>query len=79
MRILSVIQRAGFQLWHETLGRREADGTLSILRGLEDFREHLGGELTITLVTAPGQAREVHEIDPAAVVAAVTELEAMSR
>lgn len=79
MRILSVIRRAGFQLWHETLGRREADGKLSILRGLEDFREHLGGELTITLVTSPGSAVEVHQMDPAAVVAAVTALAAMPR
>lgn len=78
-RILSLIERAGFQLWHDELAAREPDGQLSVLRGLEDFREHLGGELTITLVTAPGCAREVHEMDAATVAAAISELEARCR
>ena len=32
--------------------------------GLEEFREHLGGELTIMLLEKIGQGIEVHEIDP---------------
>jgi 3-dehydroquinate synthase len=74
-RFLTLIEAAGFRLWHEALAAREPDGKLSVLRGLEDFREHLGGELTITLVTAPGRAVEVHEMDSTAVEAAVRELE----
>jgi 3-dehydroquinate synthase len=73
-RILSLIVRAGFHLWHEKLAAREPDGTLSVLRGLEEFREHLGGELTITLVTAPGRAVDVHEMDGAIVREAIREL-----
>jgi 3-dehydroquinate synthase len=75
-RILALIEKAGFRLWHDELTAREPDGKLSVLRGLEDFREHLGGELTITLVTAPGKAVEVHEMDSALVEAAIEELEA---
>lgn len=77
-RILTLIERAGFRLWHDELAAREPDGELSVLRGLEDFREHLGGELTITLVTAPGRALEVHEIDSTTVREAIDELRARS-
>ncbi|HEX2750583.1 MAG TPA: 3-dehydroquinate synthase [Verrucomicrobiales bacterium] len=77
-RILTLIENAGFHLWHRELTAREPDGKLSVLRGLEDFREHLGGELTITLVTAPGKAMEVHEMDGALVEAAISELEVRS-
>ncbi|GBF06277.1 3-dehydroquinate synthase, aroB [Deinococcus aerius] len=35
----------------------------SVLSGLNEFREHLGGRLTIPLLTAIGQATEVHEMD----------------
>jgi 3-dehydroquinate synthase len=75
-RILTLIERAGFRPWHDELATRKPDGKLSVLRGLEDFREHLGGELTITLVTAPGKAVEVHEMDSTLVEAAIGELEA---
>ncbi len=33
------------------------------LRGLEEFREHLGGELTITLLRDIGVGEEVHQMD----------------
>jgi len=31
--------------------------------GLNEFREHLGGRLTIMLLEAIGKGKEVHEID----------------
>ncbi len=34
-----------------------------LLQGLEEFREHLGGKLTITLLNDIGQGVEVHEMD----------------
>jgi 3-dehydroquinate synthase len=73
-RILTLIEAAGFRLWHDSLEAREPDGQPCVLRGLEEFREHLGGELTITLVTAPGCAVEVHEMDHGCVARAIAEL-----
>ncbi|WP_019588774.1 3-dehydroquinate synthase [Deinococcus apachensis] len=35
----------------------------SVLSGLNEFREHLGGRLTIPLLTHIGRATEVHEMD----------------
>ena len=78
-RILTLITRAGFHLWHDELTASGPDGKPGILRGLEEFREHLGGQLTITLVTAPGSAVEVHEMDSDLVLAAIEELRARSR
>lgn len=68
------LQAAGFVLWHATLARREADGRLALLRGLEDFREHLGGELCVTMPDGLGRKFEVHELDPALVEEAVRRL-----
>ncbi|MNR16802.1 3-dehydroquinate synthase [compost metagenome] len=60
-RVIAVIQALGFELTHPLL-QVEGDNS-PILRGLEEFREHLGGQLTITLLTALGKGEEVHEID----------------
>jgi len=42
-----------------------------VLQGLRDFREHLGGELTITLLAEIGTGLEVHEMDEALVAEAI--------
>lgn len=70
-RVAALLEELGFVLWHPALERRNHLGQLEILQGLEDFREHLGGELTITLLEAIGVGREVHRIENANVVAAL--------
>jgi len=45
------------------------------LEGLEEFREHLGGELTITLLKDIGQAVEVSEMNLPKVLNAIYELQ----
>jgi 3-dehydroquinate synthase len=62
-RIYSLLERLGFKLWHPAIEMRNADGVLEVLKGLHDFREHLGGELTITLLERNGVGVEVHEMD----------------
>ncbi|MBR1218296.1 3-dehydroquinate synthase [Bradyrhizobium sp. U87765 SZCCT0131] len=62
-RVLRLLQRLGFTLWHERLLQRDAAGRLALLQGLVDFREHLGGELTVTLLAEIGRGVEVHAID----------------
>ena len=66
-RIEAVLGRLGLPRWHDQLVAEGAGGRRKLLAGLEDFREHLGGELTITLVTGIGRAIEVHEMDEPAV------------
>ncbi|MDM8539047.1 3-dehydroquinate synthase, partial [Desulfobacterales bacterium HSG17] len=35
----------GFPIWNELLKQKNKDGSLEIIKGLEEFREHLGGQL----------------------------------
>ncbi len=64
-RIIDLLVAVGFDLWAPELARHhdtpDADGC--VLRGLEEFREHLGGSLTIMLLGGIGQPFDVHEID----------------
>ena len=70
-RVHKLLARLGFELWHDALLSRREDGRLMVLQGLEDFRQHLGGELTVTLLEAVGRGVEVHEVDPQLVEAAI--------
>ena len=63
LRICALLEYLGFDLWHPALERSGASGEWTILEGLRDFQEHLGGELTITLLGGIGIGVEVHEID----------------
>lgn len=69
--IESLIAALGLPLWHQALELRDADGRAAVLAGLEEFREHLGGELTITLLEGIGRGVEVHAIDTGLMLAAI--------
>jgi 3-dehydroquinate synthase len=58
------------------LSRRDAKGILLVLRGLEEFREHLGGELSLTLLRGLGHGVEVREVEEAALLRALDWLRA---
>src|SRR3984885_5608565 len=62
-RVIRVLKRLGFALWHDALRQKNAKGQHSLLQGLADFQEHLGGELTIALLADIGRGVEVHEMN----------------
>lgn len=62
-RAIRLLKRLGFVLWNDRLTLENERGRLALLQGLADFREHLGGELTITLLEGIGCGIEVHEMD----------------
>jgi 3-dehydroquinate synthase len=66
-RICALLEYLGFTLWHPALAKPGPDGKWAVLAGLDEFREHLGGELTITLLAGIGTGVEVHEMDTARV------------
>jgi 3-dehydroquinate synthase len=74
-RILTLLTRSGFQLWDETLALCGCDGRPAILDGLAEFREHLGGELTITLLKDVGEGFEAHAMDESLIGDAVERLQ----
>jgi 3-dehydroquinate synthase len=64
-RVLKVIEGLELPVWHEALELRDSKGRRCVFNGLEEFREHLGGELTVLLLKEPGVGVDVHEIDEA--------------
>ncbi len=73
-RILTSMQTCGLPIWDELLASRTAAGELAVLGGLSQFREHLGGTLTVTLPQGIGHRVEVHHMNPGLVEEAVAEL-----
>ena len=58
-RILALLQKLGFDLFASELLRLDAEHQPMILKGLEEFREHLGGQLTLTMLRGLGAGVEV--------------------
>jgi 3-dehydroquinate synthase len=58
---LATLQNLQLPIWHLGL---DAD---AIFDGLEEFRQHLGGRLTVTLIEDVGRPIDVHSIDHAAI------------
>ena len=54
--VVDVLERLGFRLWDDQLENPE------LFDGIDEFREHLGGELTVTLLEGAGRGLEVHEL-----------------
>jgi len=73
-RVLQLLETLGFELFASELLHVNSQNSLLILDGLEEFREHLGGELTITLLKQIGKGFEIHEMHLPKVVEALYEL-----
>jgi len=64
-RVLGTLKKLGFTLHVPALTEQlhQPDHPNCVFKGLTEFREHLGGELTITLIEGIGQGIEVHQVD----------------
>jgi 3-dehydroquinate synthase len=60
-RILHLLLKAGFEITHPLLDIQNESS--EILKGLEEFREHLGGQLTVMLLADIGSGVEVHDLN----------------
>ena len=68
------LQTLGFTLRHPLL--RGAD---ALLAGLEEFRQHLGGELTVSMLEGIARPIDVHAIDGAAMRHAIASVASLAR
>ncbi|MHA8051398.1 3-dehydroquinate synthase [Aquirufa sp. ROCK-SH2] len=59
-RVLDLIKKLGFEISHPALAENDK---INLFKGLQEFQEHLGGELTITILEKLGKGKEVHEMD----------------
>jgi 3-dehydroquinate synthase len=74
-RILALLEQLGFDLFANELLNVDAEKHLLVLKGLEEFREHLGGELTVTLLQGIGAGIEVHEMNLPKLIEGIYELQ----
>lgn len=77
--VLDLIAGLGLPLWDDALDARGDDDRRLVLAGLDEFREHLGGELTVTLLRGIGHGFEVNEMDEALIEEALARLREASR
>jgi 3-dehydroquinate synthase len=70
-RVIDLLVRLGFNLYAPELDINNGD---SLIQGLEEFREHLGGQLTLILPTTIGQSTQVHELSKDVVIKVTAEL-----
>ena len=59
--IVGVLKSLGFSITHPLMDIQNKESP--VLKGLNEFREHLGGRLTIMLLASVGKGEEVHELD----------------
>ncbi len=77
--VLRLLERLGLSLWDETLELVGAGGRPRILDGLTEFREHLGGELSITFLAKIGWGIEAHSVSEDLVLEAMEALRHRAR
>ncbi|MDX1679407.1 MAG: 3-dehydroquinate synthase [Akkermansiaceae bacterium] len=62
-RVLAVIQALGLPIHHPGLNWTDEGGERRVFEGIHEFREHLGGELTVLMLADIGKGVDVHDID----------------
>lgn len=66
LRVLNCLRNLGLTLDHPALHE-----TAALLSGLEEFRQHLGGRLTLTMIPEIGRKIDVHEVDHSLMLKAI--------
>ncbi len=76
-RILRLLSALGFAVYtcELSLYLHDQRDTRCIFTGLQEFREHLGGQLTIPLLERIGRGIEVHEMDEETMIRSIALLE----
>ncbi|RPJ35745.1 MAG: 3-dehydroquinate synthase [Verrucomicrobiaceae bacterium] len=73
-RVFPILHGLRLTTYHPALDWRDEGNRRMVLEGLDEFREHLGGELTVLMLQGIGQGVDVHRIDPAIVGGCIDEL-----
>jgi 3-dehydroquinate synthase len=68
-RVCDLLNQLGLPLWDDALYPLDR-----LLDGLEEFRQHLGGQLTITMLNGIGHPINVHQVDVKRMAQAIAKL-----
>lgn len=74
MTVLHCLKDLGLPLYHPAL-----DQSRELFAGLEEFRQHLGGRLTLTMLRGIGDPLEIHSIDQGKMLAAIRRVAEFAR
>jgi 3-dehydroquinate synthase len=72
--VLRVLDGLGLAIYHPALDWLDDTGRRRVLDGLDEFREHLGGELTVLLLEDVGRGIDAHELDEILLGGCINEL-----
>lgn len=72
--IINLLIKLGFKIYVAQLDSRDSNGNLSILKGIDEFREHLGGELSITMLNGIGRSIEINQIESEVVEKSINQI-----
>lgn len=78
MRIIALCKNLGFSVYDKLMQEIDNFHENILLRGLQEFREHLGGRLTIMLLNEIGNGLEVNEINEQLLLKAMEQLKQLS-
>ncbi len=73
-RVLTVLHGLSLSSYHPALDWLDESGRRRVFDGLDEFREHLGGALTVLMLKDIGCSVDVHHIDSDLVAACIDEL-----
>lgn len=78
--VVSLIRDLGFKIYFPELSKNldSPESPDSVLSGLREFREHLGGRLTVMLLRKIGKGEEVNEMNFEAIRQSIAELQKQS-
>jgi 3-dehydroquinate synthase len=76
-RVLAVLNTLGLRAYHPAIDWTDETDRRRVLAGLDEFREHLGGELTVLLLRGIGMGVDVHEFDMELLDESIEELREM--
>ena len=74
-RALSLLQALGFALFANEMLYVDSENQRALFQGLEEFREHQGGELTLMMLEDIGRPVEIHEVSLPLMLDAIRQLQ----
>ncbi|MGC8742363.1 MAG: 3-dehydroquinate synthase [Verrucomicrobiia bacterium] len=76
--IVELLKKIRFNIYEPEIEMKDNNGNYALLGGLDEFREHLGGKLSITLITDIGKSIEVDKMDTALIEKSIKKLKEIS-
>jgi len=61
-RIITLIKKLELSITHPVMWQKNKNGRLILLDGIEEFREHLGGNLSLAMLSGIGSGYDIHVV-----------------